>query len=134
MKPLTIEQVRNFEADAWVWIVSGDNGCYAQIQYRDANGLNVQRGKFSYWMNNSDYGKTWLAYRNKQEAEAKGEIVELPCKVGTIVYRIRDMYSEEDTVYTIEPTPFRIGLMDDWEIWAFATREEAEKRLEELQE
>lgn len=79
MKPLTIEQVRNFEADAWVWIVSGDNGCYAQIQYRDANGLNVQRGKFSYWINNSDYGTKWLAWKNREQAEAKGEIMELPC-------------------------------------------------------
>ena len=30
----------------------------------------------------------WLAYKNKEQAECKGEIVELPCKVGDYVYII----------------------------------------------
>lgn len=34
------------------------------------------------------YGKTWLAYKNKEQAERKGEIVELPFKLGDRLFYV----------------------------------------------
>lgn len=83
MKPLTIEQLKELEVGDWVWITTPKNsGEYYQISYSDylddedafvAYSLHYDLNVFY-----SDYGTKWLAYKNKEQAEANGEIVELP--------------------------------------------------------
>lgn len=89
MKPLTIEQWKTLEVGDWVWItdINGCRGRYKQLEeYIDPLTMqsSVRLGKLrTAWEN---YGKTWLAWKNKEQAESKGEIVELPCKVGDTVW------------------------------------------------
>lgn len=80
MKPLTIEQLKALEVGDWVWICYlGDLKFYGSSywkiakQYEDM--LCSEHTGFKY----SDYGTKWIAYKNKEQAECKGEIVELPC-------------------------------------------------------
>lgn len=108
MKPLTIEELKNLEVGDWVWIIDTDsgNGTYAQtfcvgkdmLQFSTA--LNMLPPHIY-----SDYGKTWLAYKNKEQAEAKGEIVELPCKVGDTVWYIEYGYCYPNLKYKMEAKP-----------------------------
>lgn len=152
MKPLTIEQLKALEAGDWVYIVPSDRfftPYYAQIEkYADkpldkelwANGqTNVVRLYYS------DYGKTWLAYKNKEQAEAKGEIVELPCKVGDIVYAVMEIdykykiveftankivVGECGNFYFDTPTSYSHRLKFGYSV--FADKSEAERRLAEV--
>lgn len=81
MKPLTIEQLRALEVGDWVWIKDQmtDGGMYVQI-CMNAQGIYLAGQNYGVFPNYSHYGKTWLAWKNKEQAEAKGEIVELPCE------------------------------------------------------
>ena len=82
MNELTIEQLKSLEVGDWVWIVHLDInvGVYGAI----TNPINkecfeyefVEGAGLHYY---SDYGTKWVAYKNKEMAEANGEIVELPC-------------------------------------------------------
>ncbi len=94
MKALTIEELKQFGKYEFLYIsVISDNlyrkdifsGYYMLIQ-KDCYTINFQTTNnfINLWY--SDYGKTWLAYRNKEEAECKGELVELICKVGDTIY------------------------------------------------
>lgn len=96
MKPLTIEELKSLKVRDWMWLVeNGMQGMYVNLLY-ELYSLNsilptgICVGAYEYEVNYSysDYGKTWLAYKNKEMAESKGEIVELPCKVGDTVYII----------------------------------------------
>lgn len=89
MKPLTIEQLKSLEVGDWVWIIDfektvykpiSDSGKYFQIHYTGQNTLQFYNGNNDLLVLFSDYGTKWLAYKNKEQAECKGEIVELPCK------------------------------------------------------
>lgn len=90
MKPLSVEELKALEVGDWVWIVDfaeriqfyarHDEECEIVLigesmadewAYTTADSF----GAYDY----SHYGTTWLAYKNKEQAEAKGEIVELPC-------------------------------------------------------
>lgn len=96
MKPLTIEQLKSLEVGDWVWVVEKENaypnnyfhGEYCRITPPYIDGLcygwQGSGGFYKY----CDYDTKWLAYKNKEQAETKGEIVELPCKVGDYVYII----------------------------------------------
>lgn len=82
MKPLTIEQLKALEVGDWVWLIDkiGDTKSYWSISENTNEYLLVYQECYSFGnLNYSDYGKTWLAYKHKEAAEAKGEIVELPC-------------------------------------------------------
>lgn len=62
-----------------MWIVTPTNtGEYYQKFYESDENSFVC-GSLHYVFNEpfEGYGKTWLAYKNKEQAEAKGEIVEL---------------------------------------------------------
>lgn len=85
MKPLTIEQLKALEVGDWVWVIQVGNdksGGYMTISA-------INQKAYSH------YGKEWLAYKNKEQAETKGEIVEFPyldshfdnLGFGTIFYR-----------------------------------------------
>lgn len=110
MKPLTIEELKALEVDDWVWIVdlkTGENTGYAQIEddWVECD-----------WDN---YGKTWLAYKNKEQEEAKGEIVELPC-----ILKSNSTYPKNQVVYINE---FGSVIVE-----RFSYEQEAERRLAEL--
>lgn len=120
MKPLTIEELKSFEVGDWVWLVykNTDYRRYAQIQAIEGTRLYVWGGGLAEceMKQYSDYGKTWLAYKNKEEAESKGEIVELPCIVNR--------------------PPFWYVLSDEFVgeviLRRYDTREQAKRRLAEL--
>lgn len=80
--PLTIDELRALKAGDWVWIIDIEkqSGYYRQVTINDNNEKIVFYGEFTNgYCPFETYGKTWLAYKNKEQAEAKGEIVELPC-------------------------------------------------------
>lgn len=99
-KPLTIEELKSLEVGDWVWIVTlQDEYRPNDVPYGEYHKIvgtlshyyfEVNYGVSDYYeLSYSDYGTTWLAYKNKEQAEAKGEIVELPYKVGDKVYLVR---------------------------------------------
>lgn len=64
MRPLTIDELRALKAGDWVWIVDFEderNDFYFQLDYSDKTNFGIY--------NYSNYGKTWLAYKNKEQAE-----------------------------------------------------------------
>lgn len=81
-KPLTIDELKALQVGDWVWVVSSSilaTPDYFRIKNRAIMfcvSNDYKRICFDY----SDYGTKWLAYKNKEAAEAKGEIVELPFK------------------------------------------------------
>lgn len=130
MKPLTIEELKALKAGDWLWVKSkiGDivSGYYMvdfllkdPVRYikGDMVLLSVDR---TITVIPNDYGTQWLAYKNKEQAEAKGEIVELPC--------IREVFKKNKPTYRV------FFLRDDNFIDSYAewTEEEAERRLAEL--
>ena len=116
MKPLTIDQLKSLGVGDWVWFVNTLCGISGIGEYRkiSANGLDEiyltgeKNGKHIY----SEYGKDWLAYKNKEQAEAKGKIVELPEpfvdtdknayeETTYLVYRPRvEVYCPSEDIYT----------------------------------
>lgn len=112
MIPLTIEQLKALPVGDWVWVVfptvpdlmestyirkspsSDDSRLYDALDVDD-------EGKETF-ICYSSYGRTWLAYKNKEQAEAKGEIVKLPCNIGDpiwVVYRDFDHGFNEYKIY-----------------------------------
>lgn len=91
MKPLTIEELKALEVGDWVWIVDKEIPQYTgyyKIDLFAISHLHIVQGLGKTVIPFSTYGEQWLAYKNKEQAECKGEIVELPCKVGDYVYII----------------------------------------------
>ena len=103
MKPLTIEELKALEVGDWVWAdLKEIYPCYVgrvqtgyfkiAMHYEDLTfqitELWLYTEDFIMQLKYSDYGTKWLAYKNKEQAESKGEIVELPCNVGDYVYII----------------------------------------------
>ena len=62
-----------------------------------------------------------------ETAEEEGRLVILPCKIGTIVYAIRQSWHG----YVIDKKRFSYGMIDKVGRLVFFTCEEAEKALEE---
>lgn len=100
MKPLTIEELKALEVGDWVYIV--DKECPLYTGYYKIHGFAKTHVHFNQnvgrWvLPEALYDKVWLAYKNKEQAEAKGEIVELPCKVGDTVWVINAWSEYGDT-------------------------------------
>lgn len=113
MKPLTIEELKALKVGDWVWVVNKerDDGFsrYAQQLYKnDFDGYHL-----------ADYGTKWLAYKNKEMAECKGEIVELPC-----ILKSNSTYPKNQVVYINE---FGSIIVE-----RFSYEQDAERRLAEL--
>lgn len=72
MKPLTIEELKAFPAGDWVWIIDKHVDAYTgyyiivDVDYKTAIFTQNDRDKI-YLVQH--YGKTWLAYKNKEEAQ-----------------------------------------------------------------
>lgn len=79
-KPLTIDELKALEVGDWVWVESNTYGkTYAVVDDTDKDGLLLNAISLFGWLAYADYGTNWLAYKNKEQAEIKGEIGELPC-------------------------------------------------------
>lgn len=85
MKPLTLEQVKELKIGDWIWLISSiQYATRSKGEYRKVDAITDEVVSLQ-GINNGvrlwcDYGKTCLAYTNKEQAECKGEIMELPCK------------------------------------------------------
>lgn len=121
MKPLTIEQLRSLEVGDWVWVIDCGFGCYVQI-IDNTNDFVFQVAPESDYLRYEDYGEQWVAYKNKEHAECKGEIMELPC----IRERIPSNPNKSPFVVNFVKEN---GFIDGYAEWS---REEAERRLAEL--
>lgn len=116
MKPLTIDELKALKVDDWVWLKVCDTKSYWNISENTNEYLLVYQECYCFGtLNYSDYGKTWLAWKNKEQADAQGEIVELPNPImrgdSTLGYAID---------YYVTKTEY------------FKDKEEAERRLAEL--
>lgn len=160
MKPLTIEQLKALEVGDWVWVCGTryDNqyACICRQNFEE-NYLNLtltfgSNERFSY----SDYGTKWLAYKNKEQAETKGDIVELPCEIGDTVYYVeyfckhkgcspdtqsyccgcKEMIERErkNEKYVIVEKKFALTDFSQIGKKYFINKSEAERRLVELKE
>lgn len=91
MKPLTIEELKSLEVGDWVWIIRKEENQkgYAEIMSLSDDEIELHAHFFWLFLDLSDYGTKWLAYKNKEMAESKGEIVELPCIVGQDAYIVK---------------------------------------------
>lgn len=84
MKAMTIEEIKNKKDEEWLFIVDLKNE--KESSYYKFN--RVERCFIVFYEQDEsfcpkcflidDYGKNWVAYKNKEEAECKGELVELP--------------------------------------------------------
>lgn len=77
MKPLSIEQLKALEFGDWVWVVSNEHEetrKYYAKKCKNPEGLN-ERIFISFYTTGSwvhfigHYGKTWVAYKNKEQEE-----------------------------------------------------------------
>lgn len=80
-KPLTINELKALEVGDWVWLTDNHSQCghYAEIGDCIVGGKNrlfLVDNTYNENYYYSYYGTKWLAYKNKEQAEAKGEIVE----------------------------------------------------------
>ncbi len=159
MKALSIEEIKQLKCGDWVWIKT-NNSQYLRVNFSSEilSGETLCGIKTYYY---ADYNKTWLAYHNKEEAECKGELVELPCKVGDKVYYLNTHPSislKTNTIYEGKVVRFHIlnsfnsldmavfldikihneyGTTEisntkDFGVLVFKTKEHAEQKLKEL--
>lgn len=78
MKPLTIKELRALPIGDWVWAESKDYGkMYAIIEDYNNDEILLNSISLFGWLNYSDYGKTWVIYKNKEQAEYKEDEYEL---------------------------------------------------------
>lgn len=78
-KPLTLDELKELDSRDWVWLISIKQLTLTGLGY--FTHLSFTKKMFSaktVTMNNKwsnfrfdDYGRTWLAYRNKEEANGK---------------------------------------------------------------
>lgn len=115
MKPLTIEEVKALEVGDWVWVEYDEyriEGCYVRICAVNDKQLITSHTLQANAYNFSDYGTTWVAYKNKEQAEAEE-------------YKI---YEEKNWGWMVSkyiPSHYKPWFTAD-------TKEQAERRLAEL--
>lgn len=127
-KPLTIDELKALEVGDWVWIIDNDRKGYAQVEVSKAIGDKgfIMPNKRSYGFGYYDtYGTKWLAYKNKEMAECKGEIVELPC-IRPIVFEGGNGVTMYELAYFDEDGMVQTKVYRDDQL------HEAERRLAEL--
>lgn len=146
MKPLTIEELKALEVGDWVWLISvqDSDASYGQIDEWMGDKI-IRSDRACITIDTCDYGERWLAYKNKEQAECKGEIVELPCKVGDKIFiidgelivrrEIAEFIILQGVLYirllTNEKSIWDVKLSDFNKTW-FTNKDKAEARLQEL--
>ena len=77
MKPLTIDELKALQVGDWVWVVDktseflGERTYYSQILFNPIDDIGAVLGSDEQHCgcyNMSNYGKTWRAYKNKEQA------------------------------------------------------------------
>lgn len=125
MEPLTIEELKALEVGDWVWVIELDKSYSHYVQLRE-----VDYKVYGEWLHGyksydfASYGKTWLAYKNKEQAECKGEIVELPCTLEQLEDVVKQSCNREGIA---KHCPQRIATA----IYRYL-QSKAERRLAEL--
>ena len=74
MNELTIDELKSLEVGDWVWVVAKEpyeRGVYLQKDTNSQERFN----QLSWTLPYSDYGTKWVAYKNKEQAEAKEHCV-----------------------------------------------------------
>ena len=144
-KTLTIEELKALEVGDWVWVeaINAPNSLFrGYYQIRP----NAERSKLIFCgiehdYSITDYGTKWLAYKNKEQAETKGEWVELP-KDKWVITR----HAGKKTKYTYQVEhvePYAEFIDGAWYIGMgynpyrktieeYDTKDQAEARLKEL--
>lgn len=152
-KALTIEELKALQVGDWVWIVDKETPLhtgYYQIHGFAKTHVHFNREACIWVAPNALYGKDWLAYKNKEQAEAKGEIMELPCAIGWTLYYVHQRYDsitiDEFTIDRMLINKTYIDLLcastnkKDYSVYhfdpqhenVFFIKTEAERRLAEL--
>lgn len=89
MKPMSIEQVMALDVGDWLWVedFTRNGGLYVRKCLRYCGEVFESR---DYWVkpDYTKYGSTWIAYKNKEEAEAAGPIFAFPCDIGDKLFFI----------------------------------------------
>lgn len=102
---------------------------------------NAPDGKSNVWVKNHDYIKASEKLAEYEDLEEQGLLVRLPFPIGTTVWDICGMDIRENVVSGLEYDKggkwFLWANEDEWlgelNVLVFLTREEAEKKLEEIQ-
>ena len=95
-------------------------GWHKDIDLKDELGYSYIYQRLSEWENDYESGK----------------VVKLPCKLGDTVYKVEREYGYSNDTYfwNIVEKPFELGMLDYlWGKMIFLNREEAEKRLKEVE-
>lgn len=70
--PFTVPELKMLDAYEWVWITSGNGRCGSYVmKYKKSNDYAFYATEYSIYPY-ATYGKTWLAFKNKEEAEKGG--------------------------------------------------------------
>lgn len=72
--PLTIEQLKLLKKGDWVWIIDKElpiNTGYYKIKSINVTHILLQQGLAENLIPYALYGKEWIAYKNKEQAEQK---------------------------------------------------------------
>ena len=113
----------------WVWVVFQNNvgfSTYRQKTENNDKSFCQYKGNFvTDFLNYSNYGTKWLAYKNKEQAERKGDIIELPTIIS-----FPDMHPflGKITTYQVIWLSKLLGIRHE----KYTTPEQAERRLAEL--
>lgn len=110
---------------------------YKRLTERAGKGISIKE------TSTNDNMSIWNAIERLCELEDKieqGKMIELPCKVGDTIYLIfeeRWSVGKKETHWYIRKTKLTYGNMErvikEYGEFVFLTREEAEKKLKELQ-
>lgn len=88
-------------------------------------------GESDVWVKQHDYISAARKLCNYEDLEEQGLLVRLPCKVGTEVYYILGIPNK--TPCAIDKCVFELSDIDKIGKTVFLTSEEAEKKLEEME-
>lgn len=94
-KYLTLRELNSLEEGDWVWVIdlTTNTGSYKQVNDVCKEEEWIWFEEDCYASHYSDYNKGWIAYKNKEFAEAKGEFVELPFYRGQSVYKVEWLFT-----------------------------------------
>lgn len=72
-KSLTIEELKKLEVSDWIWVVDLVKNNYSAYVQKDTKSVD-NFNQLSWVLSYSDYGKKWIAYKNKEEV-VEGKVV-----------------------------------------------------------
>lgn len=89
----------------------------------------VPNGESDVWVKQHDYISAARKLAAYEDLEEKGLLVRLPVPLGSKVYWISTRDKQNPIIFE---KIFVLGMLYFWDSTVFATREEAEKELEEM--